>query len=175
MAPLPLLLNKHSQKYGIRVLLSPNDHLCKNILIQHLRTPQTRENLTGLRRIAQVLSAIFVDDDMEDPTIHSIATLPPPIIANSVKEIEGPRHKEWFRRLPPGTTVLYTDGSKGEDGTTASAWHCVQTGTRNKVLFEGNCNIGNKADIEDGEIHALQAGLTALRHTVTNLGQINLC
>ncbi|KAL0630530.1 hypothetical protein Q9L58_010623 [Maublancomyces gigas] len=67
------------------------------------------------------------------------------------------------------------DGSKGTNNNTATAWHCIQTGRSDKLLFEGKCNIGNKAGIEDGEIHALQEGQNNLRNTKENLGLIYLC
>lgn len=62
----------------------------------------------------------------------------------------------WTSTLPPETILLYNDG------TTTSAWHCVQ-GPQQMLLFEGCCQIDKHCDIEDGEIHAILEGLRALR------------
>lgn len=59
------------------------------------------------------------------------------------------------------TILRYTDRSKGMDGITTSAWYCVK-GPRKLPLFRGHCQIVLRADIEDGEIHAIQEGLSLL-------------
>lgn len=80
-----------------------------------------------------------------------------------------------FRRTSARNHPPLQSRIQSEDGIKASAWQCVQTGSPNRILFEGKCNIGNKSDIEDGEIHALQEGLAALGKTKANLGLIYLC
>lgn len=108
-------------------------------------------------------------DTSETPT----TTLGPPIISALTKKEEGTKHKAWIIGLPLGKKLLYTDGSRSEGGTVSSAWHCLQTTTlAPKVLFEGRCNIGNRADIEDGEINEIQEGLRNLRNNKTGLGMI---
>lgn len=134
MSPLPLFLDKHSQKYCIRIHLSPHNHPCKETLLQHLRTLQKRENLTGLRRIAHLLATIFEAGDMEDRTISEKETLPAQTIANTSKEIERASHRAWSEQLPPGVTLLYTDGSKSDQGITASAWHRPDRDTKQNPL-----------------------------------------
>lgn len=92
------------------------------------------------------------------------------------KEEEGKKHKEWAKNLPPGKTLRYTDGSRSEDGTVSSAWHRIQTTrTTPRLLFEGKCNIGNRAEIEGGEIHAIQEGMQNHRRTKVDLDMIYLC
>lgn len=105
--------------------------------------------------------------------------LPPPAIGTGPKAKEAKEHNRWVQSLPPETVLLYTDGSKSADGTTSSAWRAVTTtGDRRPpaTLFEGKCQIGNKADIEDGEVHAIQEALhhrNQQAHIVPGL--INLC
>lgn len=91
-----------------------------------------------------------------------------PIIATTPKEEEAILHKYWVLSLPPGTILLYRDGSKTPGGITGSAWYCISMDhphLRPTVLFEGQCQIGDREDIEDGEIHAIQEGLTRLNTT----------
>lgn len=55
-------------------------------------------------------------------------------------------------------------------------WHCtVIEASGPKTLFEGACHIGNRADIEDAEIHAIQEGLHEFREKFKDPGQIYLC
>lgn len=57
--------------------------------------------------------------------------------------------------------ILYTDGSNSSTGITSNAWHSTR-GPTMATMFEGHCQIEPNADIEDGEIHAIQEGLRQL-------------
>ncbi|KAL0630692.1 hypothetical protein Q9L58_010461 [Maublancomyces gigas] len=91
------------------------------------------------------------------------------------KVIEGENDLESLNNLSAVVTLLYTDRSKDENNTPASVWHCIQAGKRNRVLFEGKYKGGDRADIEDREIHARQEALGGLRLTTANVGLIYLC
>lgn len=84
---------------------------------------------------------------------------PQEIVSDKVKEAA--IHKKWLLELEPGEILLYSKGSKTEDGTVSLAWFWVQTRSASTwdVLFEGCCQIGRRSDIEDGKIHAIQEGL----------------
>lgn len=113
---------------------------------------------------------------MEDPTHQVLPLLDIPIISKEDKETEASIHKVWAASLPQGTTLLFTDGSKSSNGDTASAWHCTgREESRPAMLFKGACHIGNKANIKDTEIHAIQEGLHELTKKFKDAGQIYLC
>lgn len=57
--PLDLLLDQASQRYGIRIHLSPDDHPCKEPLLYFLGKNQKHvENGTGLQRIVDLLKRL---------------------------------------------------------------------------------------------------------------------
>lgn len=57
-----------------------------------------------------------------------------------------------------------------------SAWHCSSTGNPHPTtIFEGRCCVTGKAEIEDGEMHAIQKRLAALRERGTSIMVIDLC
>jgi ribonuclease HI len=63
--------------------------------------------------------------------------------------------------------LLYTDGSKLEDGRTGSGWvaYCVGNRVVRKVA-SGRCHLGSHAEVYDAELHAIQEALTALRDSI---------
>lgn len=100
----------------------------------------------------------------------------PPVIASKGKAEEAGEHHRWLKTLKPTDILVYTDGSKGVDGLTASAWHWRQVGEdTSTVLFEGACQIGKHCDIEDGEIHAIQEALDRLKYLHLREKDIYLC
>lgn len=159
---LKLLLDKHFQHNGMLIITSQDDHQCKSKLGKHLKTPQQARSPTGLRRLGQQLQLIFMPDNMEDPTHHRLALLPQPIISKEDKAIEGNKNSRCLATLPEGVTLLYTDGSKADDGIAASAWHGILTGNNRNPHFEGKCNIGKRPDIEY-ENRTWQSSITCLR------------
>ncbi|KAL0630690.1 hypothetical protein Q9L58_010459 [Maublancomyces gigas] len=174
-ASLESLLDRNSRKYGIKILLAEDDHPCKETLLWYMTAQSNGASKTGLQRIADLLKDIFANSWMEDTTHHHCEFLAQPHISAQGKAQEGSDHRIWVNTIPTGTIVLYTDGSKAEDGTTSSAWHCIQIEDGHTLLFQGQCQIGHEADIEDGEIHAIQEGLHELRRRQTDPTQTYLC
>lgn len=165
LPPMNLYLDNRSRSYGIRVLLAANSHPCKNALIAEMHKPQPDLNWCRLSRIAKLRREIIPYGRLEDPTHQGHQTLPPAIISPEDKKEEGTAHQEWLKNLAPGIAVLYTDGFRADNGTTASAWHCLLTTNKQPTeLFEECCNIGDEADVEDGEIHGIQEGIHNLKH-----------
>lgn len=129
---------------------------------------------TGLQHIAALLQDIYNGSVcIEDPTVQPLME---PSIFNTGEEAEGLSHRARVRSPSLGIILLYTDGSKSEHGTTASVWHCFITNNlRPTILFEGNCSIWNKTDLEDSKIHAIQEKLRALQVRGTSNEVIHLC
>lgn len=176
MAPLDLLLDLASQRYGVRIILSLDDHPCQNKLLEFINTPaQPTKSVTGLNQIAQLLLELLgPNTKMENPGHQQLDPMEYPEIAQSSKEEEVGRHKTWACGISRDSILPYTDGSKGTDRTTSSAWHCVK-GPQGTQLFQGHCQIGNKAAIKDRETHAIQEGLRRLVTSGTVDSEITLC
>jgi len=75
-------------------------------------------------------------------------------------------HEEWLHTLPNHTVVIYTDGSKLENGSVGCGWatfHCSDQQLYR--LGEGSCHLGNRAEVYDAELHAIQEAVTSLLTT----------
>lgn len=70
LPPLDLLLRRASQQYGIRILLSKDNHPCKKPLLQAIRNPNPKPKSTkeiGLAQIAALLLELTHEGpDLED-------------------------------------------------------------------------------------------------------------
>lgn len=159
LPPLDLLLDCKSQQYGVRVLLLPDTYPCKRALTLAMTQPSSK-NQAGFIRIAHLVQNKIVSRPrLESTQTNTFPLLPPPHVKTQMKNKETAAHQTWIATLPPGTILLYTDGSKSAKGETSSAWHCIEwEPLRWTTLFEGKCSIGTQEDIEDGEIHAIQDG-----------------
>ena len=82
---------------------------------------------------------------------------------------EGPRqHRDHLQKLPEGTVLLYTDGSKSNHYRSGSAWtiyHSRHDDAPSPELASGYCCIGDKSEVYDAELHAIQEGLLFLTFT----------
>jgi hypothetical protein len=72
--------------------------------------------------------------------------------------------------------LLYTDGSKLDEGRTGSGWaiHCVGNGTARKIQT-GHCHLGSRAEVYDPELHATQEALGILRELDIPAATTYLC
>lgn len=59
------------------------------------------------------------------------------------------------------TLLLSNHGSKKSDGTTVRALYCSKKPMKT-VDFEGHCQIGKQAEVEDSDVHTMQERLTYL-------------
>lgn len=136
MAPLEYLLNLTIQQYGIYIILSQDDHPCKQRVRKFIKGATTpAKPATGQRRIADlVLDLIGTGNPLEEATHHQKAPMDALQIGPNSKEDEAPKYKEWARQINKDTIRRYTDGSKGANGTTSSAGHCVR-GRQMELIF----------------------------------------
>lgn len=82
--------------------------------------------------------------------------------------------KTWALGIDEATILLYTEESKNSKETTSSAWRC-NIGLGKKILLKGHCQVGDKAEIEDGEIHAIKEGLRIVCERNATNSEIVLC
>lgn len=167
LPPLDPYFDMISQRYSIRILLSKDNHLCKKTIVRLMSSQgQFPRNGAGLHRIASVAINLSSHGDLVENTTDGVnPKLESPHISLSCNEEGSADHERWVQHLPPETMLLYTDVSKKADSRTSTIWHSVVTIGKNHppaIIFKGNCQIGKKADIEDGKIHSIQGGLSHL-------------
>lgn len=166
LPPLRRSQDQNSCWYSMRVLLAPVDRPGQQKLIVLLHTLEPKnKSMVGIKRIAVLLQDIFTTpNQMEDPSRHYLPCMTLPDITSSSKVKVGAAHMRWLQWLESGTILLYPDGSKANNGVTASVWHCGSKRQQGPTLLwlERKCQLGNQADIEDGEIHGIQEGLKRL-------------
>jgi ribonuclease HI len=86
------------------------------------------------------------------------------------------RHEQWIRSLPDLTMIVYTDGSRQFSGDVGCGWaiYCVGDGIQ-RLIASDFCYLGNRAEVFDAELHAVQEGLLALGEIDTPPGLTYLC
>jgi hypothetical protein len=78
------------------------------------------------------------------------------------------RHSAWLSSLPIGTFLLYTDGSKLDNGRVSSGAATYQiTTTGPQHLQSQHCNLGTRCEVFDTELHTVCEGLYLLPDTPT--------
>lgn len=97
LPPVDYLLDLTSQRYGIRIILSPDDHPCKTKVLEFMRKPtDPPKSGTGLHRIADlILELTRKDARLKDTIHHQLSLMSLSEIARSKKEQESLRHKKW--------------------------------------------------------------------------------
>ena len=173
LPPMEAYLDYLSLQYAIRLHFLPDHHA----LSRPHPEQTTRNNLPGLHHL-YALSKHLVIGKFEDRMSTSTADGVPKIICpNPDKTISLQKlHKKWLRSLPDHTIVIYTDGSKLDSGATGCGWVIFNIG--NHQLFrikEGSCHLGNRAEVYDAELHAVQEATNALFTTTISHSPIFIC
>jgi ribonuclease HI len=69
-----------------------------------------------------------------------------------------------YTSLPNNVLLIYTDGSKLDNGLTGSGWCIMQTCKGPPaVIAEGHCHLGQQSEVFDAELHATTEALQRLR------------
>jgi len=166
LSQLPLMeayLDYLSLRYAIRLHFLPQHHAPG---LPRALT-DTHPNLPGLHRLYS-LSKHLVQGKLENRTTTSTVDgtnmLPSP---NSNKTTTPQQlHEEWLHTLPNHTVVIYTDGSKLENGSVGCGWATFHCGDQQLYrLGEGSCHLGNRAEVYDAKLHAIQEAVTSLLTT----------
>lgn len=103
------------------------------------------------------------ESKLENAGNHELLAITNLEISTETKEATALKHKIWASNISSTMLLLNTDSLKMSNGITASAWRCTEGPTK-LVQFEGQCQIGNQAEVENDKIHAIQEGLHHL-HT----------
>jgi hypothetical protein len=175
MPPPHLLLDRKSQSYGVRVLLSGPDNPAYQTLLSKLPT-NTNRNCTGLTRIAALLSTLLAplrlerSDQQRTFISHTHLHIP-----NTDKETTAKLHNDWLQTIPEAW-LLYTDGSKSIEGICSSGAHLIHyiNGTP-MTTHSTSCCIGPYSENEDAEIHAIQEGIHLFLRTHAYPKLLHIC
>jgi ribonuclease HI len=174
LSPIDTYLDYLSMQYAIRVRFLPSDHILADQPAYIRGAPKplypSRHRLDSL--IFHLTMGV-----LEDRLCHIDASIP---------RIQSPHldkhtdpvgiHERWIQSLPDFTILLYTDGSKLEDGRTGSGWvtYCVGNGVARRISA-GHCHLGTRAEVFDAELHAAQEALNTLQHLDTPVATAYLC
>ena len=85
-------------------------------------------------------------------------------------------HEQWLESQENHTIIIYTDGSKLDNGSTGCGWaiyHC-----RDQHLYrldEGSCHLSSRAEVYDAELHTIQEAASTLLTTTAPRGTVIIC
>lgn len=130
LPPHDLLLDKISQKYGVRILKCAYDHLCMTLLRNRIKRAGAIGNGTGVDRIATVLAQLIPNgialEDQDHPLPSELPMTREPHISQDPKEVKALNHLNRLPSLPASATRVYTDGSKNKVNNKLCGWHAIQ-------------------------------------------------
>jgi len=177
-AHLPLLeayLDYLSLRYAIRLHFLHSHHA----LCPPHDQPNTLISLTGLHRLYN-LSKHLVLGKLEDrtTTINTTAegvtktTSSNPNKTTQLQQL----HEQWLQILQDHTMVIDTDGSKLANGTVGCGWAIYHCGDQQLYrLTDGSCHLGDRAEVYDAELHAVQEATAILITTTIPRSTIFIC
>jgi len=173
LPPIEVYLDYLSLRYAIRLHFLPQHH----VLGPPRALTDTHPNLPGLHR-HYALSKHLVQGKLGNRTTTSTVdgtnTLPSP---NPDKTTTPQQlHEEWLHMLPNHTVIIYTDGSKLENGSVGCRWATFHCGDQQLYwLGEGCCHLGNRAEVYDAKLHAIQEAVTSLLTTTAPRATAIIC
>jgi len=173
LPPMEAYLDYLSLRYAIRLYFLPTSHA----LGPPRGQPNTHASLPGLHRLYN-LSKHLVLGKLEDRTATGTAdgvakaTSPNPDKTTRPQEL----HEKWLQTHPDHTIIIYTDGSKLENGAVGCGWAIYHCGDRQlHRLREGRCHLGNRAEVFDAELHAVQEAVSTLLTVTIPRGKVFIC
>jgi len=175
LPPLEAYLEYLALRYAIRLHFLPSHHALGPPRDQ----PNTLISLPGLHRLYN-LSKQLVLGKLEDrtTTINTTAegvtktTSPNPNKTTQPQQL----HEQWLQTLQDHTIVIYTDGSKLANGTVGCGWAIYHCGDQQLYrLTDGSCHLGDRAEVYDTELHAVQEATAILLTTTIPRSTIFIC
>jgi ribonuclease HI len=130
----------------------------------------------SMHRLDNLITPLAVGS-LEDRCCHTNASITRAASPHPEKHTDPTGiHERSIRSLPDFTILLYTGGSKLEDGHTGSGWvtYCVGNGIAQRISAD-HCHLGTRAKVSDAELHAAQEALSALQHLDTPVATAYLC
>jgi hypothetical protein len=155
-----------SMRYAIRLKFLPADHILADQPTYIRGKPKL--NFPSKHRLDSLIAHLAVEN-LEDRYGHAAASIPRIASPQPDKHTDPTGiHERWIQSLPDFTILLYTNGSKLEDGRTGSGWvtYCVGNGVARRISAS-HCHLDTHAEVFDAELHAAQEALTTLQHLDT--------
>jgi len=85
-------------------------------------------------------------------------------------------HEQWLESQENHTIIIYTDGSKLDNGSTGYGWAIYHCGDQHLYqLDEGSCHLGSWAEVYDTELHAVQEAVSTLLTTTAPRATVIMC
>jgi ribonuclease HI len=166
LPPLAAYLDYLTLRYAIRLRFLPADHVLAPNPAYFGTAP--RADYPSRLRMSTLIYALAPGGAIEERYYQidgAISSVPSPHPDKETDPIG--IHCKWIATLPDLTMLLYTDGSKFEDGRTGSGWVAYCVGNRvARTVASGRCHLGSRAEVYDAELHAIQEALTALRDSI---------
>jgi len=138
--------------------------------------PNTLPDLSGLHHLYN-LSKHLLMGKLEDRTIHLPVQRVQAITSPNPDKTTTPRqlHNQWIRTLPTPVTIIYSDGSKLDDGSTGYGWAIYQPGNKHLQVSEGYCYLRKRVAVFDTELQAIQEATSWLLTTTLPRTDVYIC
>ena len=183
LPPLRIWLDLLSHNYAIHILSTPNTHNTKPLPPYN----PNRTRVTGPNRVMSYVADILTDV-IEDRSNSNTINIPSISLHRNKPSNERERkklkeiHMLWEKNLPPETILIFTDGSRSEDGYVGAGW-VIQKKEHDgmfRITKEGYCHLGHKMEVYDAELHAIfealsDHNLTTYINLSENPQQIIIC
>jgi hypothetical protein len=190
LPPLRLHLDFLSRRYAIRLLFAGPQHpLHKYFPLQDLtitntwientkrRDKDTAQYPTLFYPLSLLHCFLSAEDVLEDRFSLGLSSSFSFTILPTVEDKSpAQQHADYLAHLPPHTLLIYTDGSKMDDGRCAAAW-TFTTPALNTLqdTQSGSCYLGKKCEVYDAELHAISEALPLLLSAPGPPSKVVLC
>jgi len=159
--------------YAIRLHFLPPHHALGPPRSQ----PNTHASLPGLHHLYNLSKHLMLgklEDRSTTGTAEGVikATSPNPDKTTRPQEL----HKKWLQTYPDHTIIIYTDGSKLDNRAVSCGWAIYHCGDQQLYrLSEGQCHLGNRVEVYDAELHAVQEAVSTLLTVTAPRSTIYFC
>ena len=163
--------------FAINIITLPINHGLQPI--PHLDGNKTK--FPGIHRILSFVSE-YTNSRIESRNNENPVDLPIRSLQigrpKSEKDKEKIRdsHHEWMDSLPLGSLIIYTDGSRSNEGDIGAGWKTYIIAENGiKALREGNCYLGSRMEVFDAELLAVYEALKQVSMDVLDQVDIFIC
>ena len=155
--PMELLLDQRRRNLAIRIHQLDIQHPL------HLRVTHQPNRYISTRLLRAADPKNFHSIEQVDPLLTSPwdSDLEPKEQPTTTPKVQAREEfQRWLDFIPPLSMVVYTDGSKGKEGTAAGAGWAGYWGTSKTKIFSGHAKLPNH-EVFDAEARAALLGLQA--------------
>jgi hypothetical protein len=134
----------------------------------------TKPKQPGIHRVLSFVADILNDRPESRSTCHSLNI--PKILVHHDKQDAKEIHERWLLSLSEGTAIMYTDGSRTNDGYIGAGWSIgLISNGKIQFMIDGFCYLGMKMEVYDAEPHVVLEGLKAILLCNFKPGVLRIC